>query len=1218
MALRQFEPKRAVEVIVNSKPSHGSGYRIGGRLVLTAAHLLDDVGSACEVRDKREGSFGKANAQVVWRDQDLDIALIELPEKIEAVEPIVLGKLPESNSGEKIGFLMFGYPKWRQILRGEGFASGGHQSEGTICLADTSPNGLLVLRSDDRVATEYSRESKSEWAGMSGAAVICDGLIVAVQTQHPRPQQPNYLEAIPLSTVYADGQWRQLITKHGINLEPEIARIQVQTSYKELAIFRSEHSSDLGKEKSLKTKKNRIFSFGSLKPVPIWEGRSQLVETLKIKLQPENPLKVLVISGQGGIGKTSLAIKLMESLGIDLGAPLVITDNYPYDGIIYIEINADTKFDDLIGYLAKGLEIRISTPVDNKSNDLKVPDARESIWKVIEGLSKNRFLIVIDDLQKILCSACQVEGRRSQVGVAIEENVSKLLNALVYQKHCSKILITSRNIPKDLSDARCKSLDFDPVLVHLEPLGGVDDDSGVKILRQEHLQDPEEDLYWITRRVGGHILFLVWLASLGKGKPGYLRRNPKLVTKKAKPILQEQLANQREESQNLLIHMCILRKAIGIQGLTFLRLYSANLDNKKRLEEAAKFAKEADFTDEEIEATEVVIEELIDSSLVEVNYSQAQFEPLYGLQAVLSEYLQDEYKYEIFNLYEAAFRYYQTQHYSGSITSDIEAEHFAFQLQYYSESFELLYRSLDDYLLSEGQWKLLLSRYKSCLPHLKEYQRADCLKELARIYRNNLNEWDKAEELLQESLSISRDQNSTAKVANALAELGRIMNNRGDWNNAKKLYTEALQIYQELNDRFDIALAQDELGDVEFNIGNLDEAENLYDQALQIFEEIGSKRSFLAAACTLVSLGGLEQRKGNWDTARNYYQRSLEIRQNINDFWRIPGNWMLLGSIEQNFGNWSKAEQFYQIALEKSKNLGESTDIANCYISLGSIKECSGDWNTAQVLYKEALEIREGLNERSSLAYSWISLGGIKQRIGEWEEAKSCYKKALELSEELNDSFGLACAYNSLGRVEKSIGNWDEARDLLNKCLDIFYKLGESNNSSVTLAQLGEIECAQGNYEEAEQIYQQFLDCMNTQGDRRKLIEGWGVWGDLKVKQEQWDQAENLYQKALVLAQDLGDSLNIAYLNHGLGKVNLGKGDLDLAGQFLNKSLEQANRLKIPELIAEANYSFAQLWRKRGNLNAAQQSYDIAHQIFSQLGAINNLENIEREWKKME
>jgi hypothetical protein len=215
MPIRQFEPRRTIEVIV---PRYGSGYRIGGRLVLTAAHLLDNVGSDCEVRDKR--SFGKEKAQVVWKAQGLDIALIELPEKIAGLEAITLGKLPEATAGEKLAFQMYAYPLWAQTQREQGSAAGGRQIEGVIYLSDRSPDGLLVLEAE-RLPPEGTT-AQSEWEGASGAAINCDGLVIAVQMQHQNPSRPASLEATPLWEVYEDEQWRQWLKKHGINSEPEI------------------------------------------------------------------------------------------------------------------------------------------------------------------------------------------------------------------------------------------------------------------------------------------------------------------------------------------------------------------------------------------------------------------------------------------------------------------------------------------------------------------------------------------------------------------------------------------------------------------------------------------------------------------------------------------------------------------------------------------------------------------------------------------------------------------------------------------------------------------------------------------------------------------------------------------------------------------------------------------------------------------------------------
>lgn len=211
---RQFEPGRAVEI---TSPKYGSGYRIGGRLVLTAAHLLTGVGTDCLVRAKQ--SFGEVDTKVVWKAQGWDIALIELPESVPVCEPAVLGRLPEGKAGEKLEFQMYGWPRWGRTERDAGkTASGGRQIEGIIYLADRSPDGLLVLEAQ-RLPPEATIE-RSEWEGASGAVIVCDGLVVAVQMQHQNPKRPASLEASPLTKIYSDPQWCRLLTLHGINPEP--------------------------------------------------------------------------------------------------------------------------------------------------------------------------------------------------------------------------------------------------------------------------------------------------------------------------------------------------------------------------------------------------------------------------------------------------------------------------------------------------------------------------------------------------------------------------------------------------------------------------------------------------------------------------------------------------------------------------------------------------------------------------------------------------------------------------------------------------------------------------------------------------------------------------------------------------------------------------------------------------------------------------------------
>jgi inactive STAND/Trypsin len=218
MTVTAFLPHHAVEIC---GPKHGSGYRIGGRLVLTAAHLFEELG-VCQVRSKgipgREG-FAKVDAIVVWIAEEVDVALVELPESIESCDPVQFGVLPDGLTGASIAFQFYGYPKWAATKTANSrHGSGGRQVNGQIVLADTSFEGLIPLRPEIALGPTDDRESS--WEGASGAAIVCDGYVVAVQSQHQNPKMFTALEAAPLLKVYEYPEWRAFLEQHEISSTP--------------------------------------------------------------------------------------------------------------------------------------------------------------------------------------------------------------------------------------------------------------------------------------------------------------------------------------------------------------------------------------------------------------------------------------------------------------------------------------------------------------------------------------------------------------------------------------------------------------------------------------------------------------------------------------------------------------------------------------------------------------------------------------------------------------------------------------------------------------------------------------------------------------------------------------------------------------------------------------------------------------------------------------
>src|SRR5438093_1535402 len=114
MPVRGVDRLRAVEVRPDAG-GFGTGYRIGGRLVLTCAHLFPDgVGSSGGIRARDlEGKVAwQTEGTIQWsghaatgeRPPRFDVALVELEEGIEPVEPVAFGLLPPHTGSQMVAF----------------------------------------------------------------------------------------------------------------------------------------------------------------------------------------------------------------------------------------------------------------------------------------------------------------------------------------------------------------------------------------------------------------------------------------------------------------------------------------------------------------------------------------------------------------------------------------------------------------------------------------------------------------------------------------------------------------------------------------------------------------------------------------------------------------------------------------------------------------------------------------------------------------------------------------------------------------------------------------------------------------------------------------------------------------------------------------------------------------------------------------------------------
>ena len=135
-----------------------------------------------------------------------------------------------------------------------------------------------------------------------------------------------------------------------------------------------------------------------------------------------------------------------------------------------------------------------------------------------------------------------------------------------------------------------------------------------------------------------------------------------------------------------------------------------------------------------------------------------------------------------------------------------------------------------------------------------------------------------ARALSEESLVLWRELGDQKAVARSLSNLANIVKLQGDNARARSLYAECLSIFQELGDRTGVAWSINYLGDVARDQGDFAGARTLYEQGLAIFRELDDRWGI---AGTLADLGSLAREQGNYPSARSMYRESIKLFQEL-------------------------------------------------------------------------------------------------------------------------------------------------------------------------------------------------------------------------------------------------------------------------------------------------------------------------------------------------
>jgi DNA-binding SARP family transcriptional activator/tetratricopeptide (TPR) repeat protein len=284
----------------------------------------------------------------------------------------------------------------------------------------------------------------------------------------------------------------------------------------------------------------------------------------------------------------------------------------------------------------------------------------------------------------------------------------------------------------------------------------------------------------------------------------------------------------------------------------------------------------------------------------------------------------------------------------------------------------------------------------------------------ARAY---FDDWRETHEI---ALEATRQAGNVRGQAAILYSRGALYLEQLRLDQADRDLNAAAQLFQGADDDKGLALATRNIASVDRLSGRLDDAARRYEQALAIFRKTADH---LPAAYVLQNLAQVKMELRELGAATELLDEALRLAQAARSsrieaqvLYRMGEAWLLAGELARAAGT-------FELVLAKVRDLGDPIGQAYALLGVGIANARQGEFGQARSALQRALELAGTTGERLAEARVLLGLGELALTSGDPGQAVALARQAASAFRDLGTPLEEARALTLLGEAYTALGD---------------------------------------------------------------------------------------------------------------------------------------------------------------------------------------------------